>query len=119
MTAAERAIAVAVARREISKEDAKITSASASVSTGVVTDSNTGAECLSGRLLHIKPIGSFAHITVSPPGLAAGSHRTVDTTVRAVALTADADTGRTCLVAVQTGKVQPKLGATVLNIHAP
>lgn len=118
MTAAELANAVAAARLEISKEDAKVTSASAFVSTGVVTDSNTGAECLSGRLLHVKLIGSFAHITVSPPGLPAGSNRTVDTTVQAVNLTVDAASGRMCLITVQTGKVQREPGATVLDLRA-
>jgi hypothetical protein len=118
LTAAERARAVALARQEAARERGTVTSASATVGRGIVTDSNIGSECLSGRLLHVKLIGSFPHIVVSGVLTAPGDGQPLSNTVHALLLTADAVSGRPCLLSVQTGKVGPARGATVLDLDA-
>jgi hypothetical protein len=117
LTAAERAHAVALVRHEAARERGTITSASATISSGITTDSNTGSQCLSRRLPHIKLIGSFPHIPVTGVMTAPGESQP-PTTVHAVILTADAASGRACLMSVQTGKVRPARGATALDLGA-
>jgi hypothetical protein len=109
---------VAVAKHEGESEDATVTSATATAEAGKVSDTNTGYRCSSGRLLNIKLIGSFPHIVTTghavdlrSPGPPAAF------TVHAVLLTADAASGHTCLIGVQTGNVEPDPGATVLAIE--
>jgi hypothetical protein len=116
LTAAERAKAVAVSRHEAARERGTITSASATVGPGIVTDSNTGTKCLSGRLLHVKLIGSFPHIPVTGLIAAPGESQPPSTTVHAVMLTADAVSGHACLLSVRTGKVGRAPGSTVLDL---
>ena len=116
LTAAERAHAVALAQHEAARDRGTITSAFATVGPGIVRDPNTGSTCLSGRLLHVKLIGSFPiPVTgvITSPGESQPS-----TAVHAVMLTADAASGRACLLSVQTGKVHPSLGATALDLGA-
>jgi hypothetical protein len=103
--------------REDRQQDAILDSASVSASDGRVKQPNTGHTCDSGRLLHIKLIGEFPHITTTghPPTPGATSVPE-DFTVHAVLLTADPNSGHVCLVGVQTGAVKPERGSTVLNI---
>lgn len=65
LTDQEYAAAVALARREVTREDASLTSATATVGVGTVPDPNTGHDCVSGRLLHVTLIGTFPHIVTT------------------------------------------------------
>ena len=117
LTNQEYAFARDLARQEIRRqEDATVTSATVTVSRGKVTDSNIGYSCRSGRLLHIKLIGNFPHIVISPLDSAKPGTAPPDPTVHAVVLTADANTGRPCLSGVQTGDVAPDPGAISLPL---
>ena len=116
LTEREYAAAVALARREVHSQDANLTSATATVGTGTVADSNTGHDCASGRLLHIKLIGAFPHIATSGHPVDSTA-KPEDFTVQAMLLTADAQTGRACLISVQTGHVAPDPGAEVLHLN--
>lgn len=116
LTAQEYAAAVALARREVTREDASLTSATATVGIGTAPDSNTGHDCVSGRLLHVTLIGTFPHIvTTGHPVESSAADE--DFTVHAVLLTADAKDGRACLIAVKTGHVDPDSGAEVLDLN--
>lgn len=119
LTNGELAKAAAVARQKVASEDATITSATVTVRRGTVTDSNTGTSCTSGRLLNIKLIGSFPHIGTTGHPVSPGEP-SPDFTVGAVLITADARSGKACLIGVQTrehGEPQPEPNATVLDIH--
>ncbi len=113
----ELARASALARQKVESEDAAVTSATVTAEQGTEEDTNTGYACSSGRLLHIKLIGRFPHIVTSGgPIDATKPGPTPDFTVRAVVLTADAESGMACQVSVQTGEVSPEPGATVLRL---
>jgi hypothetical protein len=116
LTDKEYAFARELVRSEIRKESAVLTSATATVGYGTVLDSNVGYPCTSGRLLHIKLIGDFPHITTGGLAVQPGTPLT-DMTVHAVNLTADAKTGRPCLIGVQTGKVAPAPNAVSLPFN--
>lgn len=116
LTEKEYAFARELVRSEVRKEGAVLTSATVTVGYGKVFDSNIGYPCTSGRLLHIKLIGDFPHIVVGRHPKQPGE-TTLDLIVRAVNLTADAETGRACLLGVQTGKVAPASGAESLPIN--
>jgi hypothetical protein len=111
----EIALAEALLREEVEEQrqqDATLESASVTVGSGRVKQTNTGETCDSGRLLHLRLIGAFPHIvTTGFPGASAE-----EMTVRAVLLTADAESGQVCLVGVKTGEVQPLPGATLLDL---
>lgn len=118
MSQDEVAKAEAVARRVIAEQGASVSSASVIARPGKVADSNTGHPCTSGRELQIKLIGKFPHTVTTghpvPPGTA-----TPDFTVRAMIITADAESGRACLIGVQTGEngeVEPLPGATMFSV---
>lgn len=114
----ERTLAQDIVRQELNEErlkDATIDSASFTVSEGTVTESNTGHVCDSGRLLRVRLIGDFPHIVTTGP-LPDETTTAKDTTVSAVLLTADYQTGKVCLVGVGTGEVAPETGATVLAL---
>ena len=115
LTSQEYAFARTAAQSKIRSEDAAVTSATVTVSSGKVIDSNIGEPCISGRLLDIKLIGSFPHIVISPV-VYPGTSRP-DATVTALLLTVDAKTGRPCLVGVHTGKTAPEPGAISLAIN--
>jgi hypothetical protein len=105
----ELAFARAIVHDEASVEGANISSVTAAVRPGTVTDSNVGRPCTSGRLLELKLIGTFPHIVTSGHPVRPGEH--ADFTVTAVVITADADTGQVCLKGVQTGDVETEPGA--------
>jgi len=114
----EVAKAEAVARQVIADQGASVSNASVMARQGKVKDSNTGHPCTSGRELQIKLIGEFPHTVTTghavPPGSSAP-----DFTVRAVIITADAESGRACLIGVQTaenGEIQPLPGGTTLSL---
>jgi hypothetical protein len=102
-------VAVAVVRAEVAKESAVLTSASASIGDGTVTDTNAGRPCMSGKLLHIKLIGRFPRIV---HGGVAGEP--TYSPVSAVLVTADPVSGKPCLVGVETGTARPEPGAALL-----
>lgn len=111
-------IASKVAREQGERSARSISGATATVGTGVVTDSNTGHPCTSGTLLHIKVIGEF-NITHGGLGGTPGraSQSPIDDAVHAVLITADGNSGEVCLISVQTGDVQPDPGAVLLFDH--
>ncbi len=115
LTDHEYALALDLARQEIGRADATITSATVTLGYGTVTDSNIGYACMSGRLLNILLIGDFPHtITLGLPKLAGETSH--DFTVHAFVLTADAESGRACLIGVRTGDVVPEPGAVSLRV---
>lgn len=119
ITDRERTLAERIVRQELDEErlkDAIIESASVTVSEGTVAQPNTGHVCDSGRLLRIRLIGDFPHIATSGPVSLDATTAEQDTTVGAVILTADHQTGQVCLVGVRTGDVAPAPGATFLAL---
>lgn len=116
LTDQEYAFARDLARHEIRRDGAIVTSATVTVGPGKVTDSNIGYPCMSGRLLNIKLIGDFPHTSTTGHPPFPGDPNP-DFTVHAVVLTADAQTGRACLLRVQTGKVAPEPGAVSLPFN--
>lgn len=116
LTGQQYAFARELVRSEVQRESALLSSATITVGNGKVFDSNIGYPCTSGQLLHIKLIGNFPHIVVSPLAQVQPRAAASDATVHAVNLTADAKTGRPCLIGVQTGKVAPEPGAESLPI---
>jgi len=107
-------VAVAIARAEVAKDAATITSATATIGTGTETETNVGPPCTSGTLLHIKLIGTFPTIVVGLLPTAGAPGASNDNSVSAVLITADPESGKACLLGVQTGPTTPDPGATVL-----
>ncbi len=110
MTSQELAFARDLARKEIAKQHATVTSATVTADDNGLDVSNTGQACKSRRILHIKLIGTFPQIVVSP---AIGDP---DPTVHAVNIDADGKTGLACQMGVQTGRVRPASGAVPLRL---
>ena len=100
--------AVTIARAEADKEAATLTSATATVGAGTETQPNAGPACTSGTLLHIKLIGTFPRVVADLAGRAS---------VSTVLITADPESGKPCLISVQTGLTTPDSGATLLFTH--
>lgn len=115
LTVQEYAFARDLVRREIRRLKDVVTSASVTLSSGKVMDSNTGYSCTSGRLLNIKLMGDFVHLVISHPAIQPGAPQP-DFSVHAELLTADAKTGRTCLIGVDVGKVAPDPGAASIAL---
>jgi hypothetical protein len=116
LTDREFSVAVAVARHEADQSARSITSATATVGTGTVTDSNTGHRCTSGTLLHITLIGDFK-ISVGGRVPAGSSPNPAEYTVTAMLITADPTSGQACLISAQTGPVTPEPDAALLFTH--
>jgi hypothetical protein len=116
LTDHEFAVAVDIARREADRTARSITSATATVGQGTVTDSNTGHKCASGTVLHIKLIGEF-NVGIAGAVLPGNTAAPQDITVHAMLITADPESGEECLISVQVGNVTPDPGATVLFTH--
>ena len=105
-------VAVDVARAEADKESAVLTSATATIGDGTVTNPNAGPPCTSGQLLHIKLIGTFPHIvTGGQPTDMPGAN---NDPVSDVLITADRISGKPCDISVETGTSAPGPGATLL-----
>ena len=114
----EVAKAEAVARDVIADQGASVTSASVIARPGTVKDSNTGHPCTSGSELQIKLIGDFPHTVTTGHPVKPGSPPP-DFTVRAMIIAADAESGRACLIGVQTaenGEPKPLPGSTILSV---
>jgi len=101
LSSSQYAAAVAIAQREIDKERARVTSATAVIKSGKVHQPNLAGSCTSGREIRILLIGRFPHIAVAPPPGAP------DGPVRSVGITADATSGRACLLGVGNVHVHP------------
>jgi len=106
----EYSVAVDIARKEVDKSATSLTSASATVETGTVTNSNMGHPCTSGTLLQIRLIGTFNIVHGGVPGEPYEP-------VSMVKITADPESGFACLIGVGTGHVTPAPGATILFTH--
>ena len=114
----EIAKAEAVAREVIADQGASVDSASVIARSGTVEDSNTSHPCTSGRELRIKLIGDFPRTVTTGHPVKPGSPPP-DFTVRAMVITADAESGRACLIGVQTaenGEPKPVPGSTALSM---
>ena len=116
ITKKEYAFASALVRKEIRQEDAVLTSATVTLDRGKISASKPNYPCASGLLLYVKLIGNFPHIAISPVAGRSGTPN-IDTTVHAINLTADAKSGRVCLIGVQTGKATPVPNALSLPIN--
>jgi hypothetical protein len=119
ISAEDLAKATHVARQGIASAQARVYSATVTATLGKQLTSNTGHACTSGRLLHIKLIGSFPHTVTTGHPVEPGQP-TPDFTVRAMIITADAGSGLACRIGVQTrehGEPQPQPNATVLDLH--
>lgn len=108
-------VAVTVARAEAEKEAAVLTGATATIGGGTVMDSNVGSLCTSGKLLHIKLIGTFPRIVHG--GLGGQPTPPPYEPVSAVLITADPDSGKACLISVQVGPQTPEPGAALLFLN--
>ena len=117
LTDREFNVAVAVARAEIKKYDATVTSATATVGEGTVTDPNAGPACTSGTLLHIKLIGTFPTIGVGPLPTAGAPDATDDNSAMTVLVTADPESGKPCDISVRVDRTTLDPGATLLFTH--
>ena len=114
----EIAKAETVARQAIADQGASVSSATVIGRPGKVKDSNTGHPCTSGHELQIKLIATFPHTVTTGHAVAPGSPAP-DFTVRAMIITADADSGLACLIGVQTGEhgvPKPLAGGTPLAV---
>lgn len=109
--------AVVVAKQVIADQGATVSNASAIAVAGTTEESNTGSPCTSGRELQIKLIGTFPHAVTTGLGGPTESPAP-DPTVRAMLITADATSGRACLIRVQTGDSasQPLPGGVTLSL---
>jgi hypothetical protein len=99
--------AVRVAQREIDREQARITSATAILRAGRVRQGNMSGRCRSGHLVEIRLVGRFPHITT---GGTAGDTHAPTGRVTLVGITTDAATGQACRLGVGTGRQRPDKG---------
>jgi hypothetical protein len=114
----ELTTAEAVAREALADQGATVSSATVAERPGKVKNSNTGHPCTSGRELQIKLIGTFPHTGTTGSPVPSGGPAP-DSTVRAVIITADAQSGLACLITVQTGAAggpKPLVGGTQLPL---
>lgn len=109
--------AVAVAKQVIADQGATVSSASVIAVAGTTEDSNTGSPCTSGRELQIKLIGTFPKSVTTGTGGPTASPSS-GAGIQAMVITADAASGRACLIRVQTGDgaAQPLSGGRTLPL---
>lgn len=109
LTSQEYATAVRLARSEIAKDHATVSSAVATLVSGRVRQPNLATGCTSGRLLVVTLVGDFPEITVSPaPGSPTGPDMWVT-------LKADPATGVACLEGVGVGQFKTPAGSANLS----
>jgi len=108
LTDDQYAAAVQIAQNEIDHEHARITSATAVIRSGTVHQPNLAGRCTSGQEIRILLIGRFRHIVVDPPPGAP------DGPASSVGITADAASGRACLLGVGNTQVKPYRGSANL-----
>jgi hypothetical protein len=97
LTQAQYDAAVRIARHQVHRLHPRLTSASAIVRSGTVTQANMSGSCTSGHVIKIRLVGHEFHVATG--GRADGNARRVTS----VEITADASTGRPCLLDVVTG----------------
>jgi hypothetical protein len=102
-------ISVATARQENEKLSGRNTTATAVRADGPIDDSNTGHPCPSGPVLKIELIGDEFDVVYSPSPFGGDQGP-----IRAVLISADAESGAPCLISVRTGDPHPDPGAVVL-----
>jgi hypothetical protein len=107
LTPAQFTAAVVVARRETRGSARKVNIATATVTPGTITASNTGHRCTSGNLLHLTLLGEFNIVTAAVSGQP----------VHEVDITADPVTGAECFISVRTASLKPDPDAAVLFTH--
>jgi hypothetical protein len=95
LSSSQYAAAVAVAQHEVDQEGAHLTSATAALRPGQVHQPNLPGSCTSGRVILIRLVGRFPHVHGNQT---AGQPHRGGTTV---GITADATTGRACLLVVR------------------
>ena len=101
LTSAQYAAAVLIARHEVRKERARLTSATAILRRGKVEQPHLSGACTSGHEIRILLIGRFPHIAVSPPPGAPGG------AVRSVVITVDGAALKACDLGVGVGHARP------------
>jgi hypothetical protein len=101
LSSSQYAAAVAIAQHEVDQEGAHLTSATAVIRPGKVHRSNLGGSCTSGREIRIRLIGRFPHIKND------ASHGASAGPVTSVGITADASSGRACLLGVGNAHAHP------------
>jgi hypothetical protein len=112
LTDEQYAAAVGLVRQEVARVHGTVTTATATLRSGTESTSNMGYLCDSGQVLDIMVFGTF-QITTGGLLIGASEHAAP---VSALLITADAETGRGCLMGVQTGEVSPDPGAVVLDL---
>jgi hypothetical protein len=98
LTQAQYDAAVRVARHQVRQLHPRLTSASAIVTPGTVTQPNMAGSCTSGSVVKIRLIGH--DFDVANAGLAGAKSKSVTS----VEITADPTSGRPCLLSVDTGR---------------
>ena len=104
LTRAEYAHAVAIARAEVAKEDAKVSRAVAYLVDGRVQSPNLAGRCTSGHLLVVSLVGKFPRIAV---GGFAGPGSPSTGPDEWVTLKADPASEEPCLGGVSLGRFAP------------
>jgi hypothetical protein len=101
LSADQYAAAVRVAQHQADRLAGRLTSATAVVRPGQVSQANLAGACDSGSVVRIRLTGRFPHLaTGGAVGSPGGPVTTVD-------ITADGTSGRACLLGVATGKPTP------------
>ena len=100
LTSTEYAVALRLARAEIARQDAPVSSATATVWPGTVQQHNLAGTCTSGLVLEVDLVGRFPHTGVSPDPNATGPDMKL-------VYKADARTGEACDVSVSLGRFTP------------
>jgi hypothetical protein len=113
----ERDLARSAAQKEVAKQGATVTSATVTVTEGMVSETNTGYVCTSDRLLKLSLVGTFPHtVTTGTPVGPDTDAQASDTTVRTLLITVDSETGRPCQISVATRELEPLDGAATLAL---
>lgn len=118
LTDREIAIAERLVAQELQKagDGARLDGASAALSTEAVTQPNTGNRCDADRLILVQMRGTFPHTVTSGGPPAADGNIADNASVSAMLLTADSESELVCLIAVETGDVEPLPGSVSLHI---
>ena len=97
LTQAQYDAAVRIARHQVHRLHPRLTSTSAVVRRGTVTRANTSGSCRSGTVIRIRLVGHGFRAATGGWGDGKGQP------VTSVEITADATSGRPCLIEVVTG----------------
>lgn len=115
LTSSQISIIQSIAQAEINKEAATITEVLAKIEPGKVIESNLGYSCTSGQLMQIMLIGTFPKLVPRREPFA--TTPASDDAIHALLITADAKSGKECLIGVQTvGSFKPLVDATSISL---